>query len=54
MLRFLSRMAKLPVEVFVSGVEVMARAMRELQGIFNEALDALTDLIGRGFDEQDG
>ena len=39
MLRLLTEMMKLPVTLFVSGMEVLVRAMREYQHIANRALD---------------
>jgi hypothetical protein len=46
MLRLMTEMLKLPVALFVSGMEVFVRAMREYQQMANRALDTTADRIG--------
>jgi|SRR5215469_11376804 len=48
MLRLMAEMMKLPVTLFVSGVEVFVRAMREYQQIAAQVLDATVEEIGTG------
>jgi hypothetical protein len=43
MLRLMTEMMKLPVTLFVSGMEVLVRAMRECQDIANRALDTAVE-----------
>jgi hypothetical protein len=46
MLRLMAEMMKLPVVLFVSGMEVFVRAMREYQQMAGLALDRTVDKIG--------
>jgi hypothetical protein len=48
MLRLMAEMLKLPVALFVSGMEVMVRAMREYQNIANRALDTAVEQVRSG------
>jgi hypothetical protein len=43
MVRFFSQMMKLPVAAFASGMEMLARAMREIQKSFDQSVDAMSD-----------
>jgi hypothetical protein len=43
MLRLMTEMMKLPVTLFVSGMEVLVRAMRECQQLANQVLDATVE-----------
>src|SRR6266542_5999192 len=51
MLRFVSEVMKLPVSVFVSSMETIVRAMRELQEIFNSTVDRATNELASGMDQ---
>src|SRR5690348_11491796 len=46
MLRLMAEMMKLPVVLFVSGMEVFVRAMREYQQMAGLTLDRTVDKIG--------
>jgi hypothetical protein len=48
MLRLMTEMMKLPITLFVSGMEVFVRAMREYQHIASRALDATVEEIRAG------
>jgi hypothetical protein len=46
MLRLMTEMMKLPITLFVSGMEVFVRAMREYQHIVGRALETTAENIG--------
>jgi hypothetical protein len=48
MLQLMAEMMKLPVSLFVSGMEVFVRAMREWQHAADQALDAAVKEVGAG------
>jgi hypothetical protein len=48
MLRFVSQMFKLPVEVFISGMEVLTWTMREFQQLFDGTIDTMMRELARG------
>src|SRR5947209_15723508 len=49
MARLFSRMMKLPVAAFVSGMEMLARAMREIQKSFDQGVDAMSNELAETF-----
>jgi hypothetical protein len=47
MIRFFSRMLKLPVSVFVSGMEILVRSMQDMQRNFEQGVDDMVrELVG--------
>jgi hypothetical protein len=55
MIRFFSRMLKLPVSVFVSGMEILVRSMQDMQRNFEQGVDDMVrELVGDSEANSDG